>query len=65
MKVFVKYSATEPHLPIAVADSRKELAIMLGTTYHCVVCGLHRNPKTFAEVEIGELSEEDIWTQEN
>lgn len=51
-KLYVKYSPKKPHLPVAVADSKEELARMIGTTIHCVRCGLYRNPTTFAAIDL-------------
>lgn len=52
MKVYVKYSNKPPYLPVAVADSKAELAKMLGVRLNNVICAFHKKTKTYQEVEI-------------
>lgn len=52
--LYVKYDRKPPHLPVAVADTKEKLAMMIGTTVHCVRCGLYRNSTTYAAVPITE-----------
>lgn len=54
MKVYVKYSKDPPYLPEAVADTKTELAEMLGTSTDTVYSSFSHGRKTFAEVEIDE-----------
>lgn len=57
MKVYVKYSPIWPYLPVAVADSFKELSQMIGVTEHSIRCSFWKGYKTFAIVEIEEDEE--------
>lgn len=52
MVVYVKYDKKPPHLPVAVADSKKELAEMVGTSLHSILSSFYHGRSTFAEVEI-------------
>lgn len=52
MKLFIKYSKDPPYLPEAVADSKSELAEMIGTTPGTVYSSYSHGRKTFAEVDI-------------
>ena len=52
MKVYVKYSNKPPYLPVAVADSKAELAKMLGVRLNNVICAFYKKTKTYQEVEI-------------
>ena len=52
----MKYSPVKPYLPVAVADSYRELAQMIGITEHSVRC-FWKKYKTFAIVEIEEDEE--------
>lgn len=52
-KVYVKYSAKYPYLPVAVADSKAELAEMLGVSRNNVDTSFSHKIKTFKEVYIG------------
>lgn len=51
-KVYVKYDKRKPYLPVAVADSKYELARMLGVSYQSVMSAYSHKRSTFAEVEI-------------
>ena len=57
MKVYVKYDKKEPHLPVAVADSKKELAEQLGISLHNVLSSFYHGRSTFAEVDIGPITD--------
>ena len=57
MTVYVKYSASFPGLPIAVADSAAELARMTGMTEGSVYSSISKKRRTFAKIEIEEESE--------
>lgn len=52
MKVFVKYSKKFPYLPEAVADSKEELARILGKRLNLVESSISKGYKTYKEVEI-------------
>jgi len=52
MTVYVKYSNEYPYLPLAVADSKIELARMLGLTINVVASSLNHGYRTYAAVEI-------------
>ncbi len=54
MKLYVKYSKDWPYLPEAVADSKTELAKILGKTVNCVVTSYSKGRKTYVEVEVEE-----------
>jgi len=54
MKVYIKYDRAKPHLPVAIADSKEELAAMIGTTLNTVRSSLSHGVDSFAEVEIYE-----------
>ena len=48
MTLYVKYSKECPYLPEAVADSKKELAKMVGTTIGCVKSSFSKKVSTYA-----------------
>ena len=52
MKLYVKYDRYKPHLPIAVADTKEELAKMVGMNLNTVRSSLSQGRGSFAEVEI-------------
>lgn len=54
-KVIVKYSKEYPYLPVAVGDSRHDLARILGLTPSAVSRGLQRDTDTYIEVDISEV----------
>lgn len=55
MKVFIKYSNKFPYLPEAVADSKEELARILGKRLNLVESSISKGYKTYKEIEIGNL----------
>lgn len=57
MKVFVKYSKKFPYLPEAVADSKEELARILGKRLNLVESSISKGYKTYKEVEINEIED--------
>lgn len=59
-KVYVKYDSHYPNLPVAVADSKRELASMLGISKQSVFSAFSHNRGTFAEVEI-ELDDIELY----
>lgn len=58
VKVYVKYSTEYPYLPEAIADSKKELAIMINRNVNSVYSAFCHKQSTFAEVDIGEEKNE-------
>lgn len=54
MKVYVKYSKDPPYLPEAIADSKGELAEILGVDINVVYSSYSHHRSTYAEVEITE-----------
>lgn len=59
MKLYVKYSAKYPYLPEAVADSKSELARMIGTTLNVVMSSFYHGRNTYVEVEVKD--DEEIY----
>lgn len=55
MKVFIKYSNKFPYLPEAIADSKEELARILGKRLNLVESSISKGYKTYKEIEIGNL----------
>lgn len=58
MKLYVKYSKKSPYLPEAVADSKTELAKMLGMSVDSVMSSYSHKRKTFIELEIEDNAED-------
>lgn len=52
MTLYVKYSSKPPYLPEAVAESKKELARMLGITVGCVASSFSHGRSTYQIVEV-------------
>ena len=70
MKVYVKYDRRKPHLPVAIADSKEELADMIGTSLNTVASGLSHGIGTYAAVEIDEhdwfpTNDGGLWAYDN
>ena len=57
MTLFVKTTADKYRLPLAVADSKSELAKMLGISLNTVICSYSRNLSTYYTVEVDEDEE--------
>ena len=57
MTIYVKYSASFPGLPIAVADSAEELAQMTGMTKGSIYSSISKKRRTVAKIEIEEEEE--------
>ena len=51
IKCYVKYDREYPYLPIAIADTKAELARILGKNESTVYSAFSRNQRTYAEVE--------------
>lgn len=58
MTVYVKYDRCKPHLPIAIADTKEELAKMVGMSLNTVRSSLSHGIGSFAEVEIDGIEED-------
>ena len=56
-KLYVKYENAEPHLPEAVADSKVNLARMLGKDPNVVYSAFSHGHSTYAEVD--DIEDED------
>lgn len=54
MKLYVRTTTDELELPVAVADSAKELAEMTGTTVGCVYSSIAHGHKGWNRVEVGD-----------
>ena len=52
MKLYVRTTTDELELPVAVADSAKELAEMTGTTVGCVYSSIAHDHKGWDRVEV-------------
>ena len=52
MTVYVKYDRCKPHLPVAVADTKEELAVMIGMSLNTVRSSLSHGIGSFAAVDI-------------
>ena len=57
MKVCIKYDKHPPHLPIAVAESRSELARMLGVRRNVIDSAFSHHASTYFEMEF----DEETW----
>ena len=58
MKVYIKYDRHKPHLPVAIADSKEELAVMIGASLNTVRSSLSHGVDTVVEVELGDMEDE-------
>lgn len=58
MTLYVKYSASFPGLPIAVADSAEELAQMTGMTKGSIYSSISKKRRTVAKIDIEEAADE-------
>lgn len=58
MTVYIRYDKQPPHLPVAIADSKEELAAMIGMSINCVRSSFSHGLECFAAVD---LSEPDVW----
>ncbi len=52
MKVYIKYDRMKPHLPVAIADTKEELAKMVGMSLNTIRSSLSHGVDTIAEVEL-------------
>ena len=58
MKVYIKYDRHKPHLPVAIADSKEELAVMIGASLNTVRSSFSHGIKCFAAVEVDDAEDE-------
>lgn len=58
MKVYVKYNAKPPYLPVALGDTKRELAQLLGVTANTVYSAYSHKRSTYQVVEIEEDDEQ-------
>lgn len=62
MKAVIKYDMKPPHLPIAVADSRQELAEILGISRNVVDSSFSHHRSTYFEYEFEDDDDVgEIW----
>lgn len=59
MKIYMKVTNDKYEHPIAIADTQRELAEMLGVTKNAIASSLHyarrgRNKSVYKEVDIGD-----------
>lgn len=59
--VYVRYSRKHPYLPIAIADTAKELARMLGVTENTVYSSITKKHGTYAKVYISDDDGSEQW----
>lgn len=52
MIIYVKYDKKPPNLPVAVADTKKDLARKLGVTVRNVESSISHGRSTYAVVEV-------------
>lgn len=52
--IYMRTTTDDLELPVAVADTARELAEMIGTSVNCVFSSLSHNHKGWAKVEIEE-----------
>ena len=57
MTLYMKVTRDKYELPVAVAESKSELARMLGVTPSAITHGMHGLKKTYLEVEVDEHDE--------
>ena len=57
MTLYVKTTADKYRLPLAVAESKKELADMLGISLNTVICSFSRHLSTYYQVEVDDDKE--------
>jgi len=57
MTVYVYYDSRPPHLPIAVADSGKELAQMTGRTVGSIYTLISKKRPQVAKIELEETDD--------
>ena len=58
MTLYVKTTADEYKLPLAVAESKRELARILGISYGCVKSSYSKGLSTYSPVEVDDIDKE-------
>ncbi len=58
IKLYLKVTTDKYELPLAVAESPRELAMMCGTTANCVMSAISHHHKGWLKIEIGEEYEQ-------
>lgn len=64
MRVCIKYDKHPPHLPIAVADNRQELADMLGIRRNVVDSAFSHHIGTYFEMEFEDEQRANVQQQD-
>lgn len=57
MTVYVKYDRCKPHLPIAIADTKEELAKMVGMSLNTIRSSLSHGVETVVAVEVDDYED--------
>lgn len=55
--VYIRYDKKPPYLPIAIADSKEELAVMIGASLNTVRSSFSHGIKCFAAVEVDDAED--------
>ena len=58
MKVYIKYDRMKPHLPVAIADTKEELAAMVGMSLNTIRSSLSHGVETVVAVDLGDMEDE-------
>ena len=58
MKVYIKYDRMKPHLPVAIADTKEELAKMVGMSLNTIRSSLSHGVETVVAVDLGDMEDE-------
>lgn len=58
MKLYIKTTRDKYELPVAVAESAKELAEMINTTENCVYSAISHKHKGWIRIEVEDESED-------
>ena len=58
MKVYIKYDRAKPHLPVAIADTKEELAKMVGMSLNTIRSSLSHGVETVVAVDLGDMEDE-------
>ena len=58
MTVYVKYDRQKPHLPVAIADTKEELAAMVGMSLNTIRSSLSHGVDTVVAIDLGDMEDE-------
>ena len=58
MKVYIKYDRMKPHLPVAIADTKEELAAMVGMSLNTIRSSLSHGVETVVAIDLGDMEDE-------